>query len=183
MIDWHGKAQREYMAEVLTGICDDVFISCRDDQQQQVTNHKMIADNFTDLGPYGAILSAFRENPNVAWLVVASDLPLVDKQTLQYLADNRNISAVATTFESPFDGLPEPLITIWEPKAYAILLSFLAQGYSCPRKALRNNNVHIIRAQHPEKLMNVNTQKNWPGPKNYCNKKRLSNNASRFTPI
>lgn len=158
IIEWHGKEQRDYMADLLKEICSDVFISCRSEQQQEINNYKTIADSFTGLGPYGAILSAFRTNPNAAWLVVASDLPLMDKATLQYLKNYRNPSAVATTFESPFDGFPEPLITIWEPKAYAILLSFLAQGYSCPRKVLRNNNVHIIKAQHPEKLMNVNTE-------------------------
>lgn len=157
LIEWHGKEQRDYMADILSAFCKDVFISCRDDQQQ-ASNYKTITDNFTGLGPYGAILSAFRENPDAAWLVVASDLPLMDKATLQYLVDHRDISAVATTFESPFDGFPEPLITIWEPKAYSILLSFLAQGYSCPRKALRNNNVRSIKAQHLEKLMNVNTR-------------------------
>ncbi|HRH51058.1 MAG TPA: NTP transferase domain-containing protein [Panacibacter sp.] len=158
IIEWHGKEQRDFIADTLKEICSDVFISCRAEQQQEINNYKTIADSFTGLGPYGAILSAFRTNPNAAWLVVASDLPLMDKATLQYLKNYRNPSAVATTFESPFDGFPEPLITIWEPKAYAILLSFLAQGYSCPRKVLRNNNVHIIKAQHPEKLMNVNTE-------------------------
>ena len=157
-IEWHGKEQRDYMADILKNICADVFISCRADQQTEMPNYKTIADTFTGLGPYGAILSAFRENPDAAWLVVACDLPLMDKGTLQYLIDHRNVSAIATTFESPHDGLPEPLITIWEPKAYSILLNFLSQGYSCPRKALRNNNVHIIKAAHPEKLMNVNTE-------------------------
>jgi len=157
-IEWHGKEQRYFMADTLKKICNDVFISCRSDQHQEITNYKTITDSFTGLGPYGAILSAFRENPDAAWLVAASDLPLIDKATLQYLKNYRNPSAVATTFESPHDGLPEPLITIWEPKSYPILLSFLAQGYSCPRKALRNSNVTIIKAQHPEKLMNVNTE-------------------------
>lgn len=159
MIEWHGKDQRSYMADALKAICNDVFISCRTEQQDEIKNYKTIPDTFTGLGPYGAILSAFRQNPDATWLVTASDLPLIDKSTLQYLINYRNISAVATTFESPHDGLPEPLITIWEPKAYPILLSFLAQGYSCPRKVLRNNDVHIIKAPYPEKLMNVNTEK------------------------
>lgn len=158
VIEWHGKEQRDFMADTLKEICIDVYISCREDQRREIHDHKTITDTFTGLGPYGAILSAFRENPDVAWLVAASDLPLLDKATLQYLKDYRNTSAVATTYESPHDGLPEPLITIWEPKAYPILLSFLAQGYSCPRKVLRNNNVEIIKAQHPQKLMNVNTE-------------------------
>src|SRR4029453_10204028 len=91
-------------------------------------------------------------------LVTACDLPLLNVDTLQHLIKHRNSSAIATTFESPHDGLPEPLITIWEPKAYPILLSFLSQGYSCPRKVLRNNDATIITAPNTTALMNVNTK-------------------------
>lgn len=158
-IEWHGKEQRYYMADLLKDLCKDVFISCRAEQQKEIDgNYKTLPDTFTGLGPYGAILSAFRERPDAAWLVIASDLPLLDVHTLQYLIEHRNISSIATTFESPHDGLPEPLITIWEPKSYAILLSFLSQGYSCPRKALINNDTSIIKASYPEKLVNVNTE-------------------------
>ena len=158
-IEWHGKEQRYYMADLLKQYCDEVFISCRADQQNEVDSHyKTLPDTFVDLGPYGAILSAFREKPDAAWLVVACDLPLLDAEILQCLVAHRNPSAIATTFESPFDGLPEPLITIWEPKAYPVLLSFLSQGYTCPRKALRNNDVHIIKTENADALMNVNTQ-------------------------
>lgn len=157
-INWHGKEQRYHIADLLQQFCDDVYISCRADQQKEIdNNYKTLADTFIDLGPYGAILSAFREKPDAAWLVVACDLPLLDANALQYLVEHRNSSAVATTFESPYDGLPEPLITIWEPKAYSILLSFLSQGYTCPRKALRNNHVEIIKAENADALMNVNT--------------------------
>jgi molybdopterin-guanine dinucleotide biosynthesis protein A len=158
-IEWHGKEQRYYMADLLKQYCDEVFISCRADQQNEMDSHyKTLPDTFVDLGPYGAILSAFREKPDAAWLVVACDLPLLDAEILQDFVAHRNPSAVATTFESPFDGLPEPLITIWEPKAYPVLLSFLSQGYTCPRKALRNNDVHIIKTENADALMNVNTQ-------------------------
>jgi molybdopterin-guanine dinucleotide biosynthesis protein A len=171
-IAWHGKEQRYYMAEQLKQICDDVFISCRAEQQNEINiNYKTLVDTFVDLGPYGAILSAFREKPDAAWLVVACDLPLLDSNALQYLIENRNVSAVATTFESPYDGLPEPLITIWEPKAYPILLSFLSQGYTCPRKALRNNDVQIIKAENADTLMNVNTQEEVEKVKNILRQK------------
>ncbi|WP_153799100.1 NTP transferase domain-containing protein [Foetidibacter luteolus] len=157
-IAWHGKEQKYYMADMLGALCRQVYISCRNDQVAQTdAAYQTIADSFTGLGPYGAILSAFREQPDAAWLVTACDLPLLDTPTLQYLLQNRDASAIATTFESPHDGLPEPLITVWEPKAYPILLSFLAQGYSCPRKVLRNNDVHIITPEKKENLLNVNT--------------------------
>jgi molybdopterin-guanine dinucleotide biosynthesis protein A len=158
-IQWHGKEQRYYIADLLKQICKDVFISCRKKQKHEIdSEYKALADTFTGLGPYGGILSAFRKYPDAAWLVTACDLPLLNLDMLQHLIKNRNPSAIATTFESPQDALPEPLITIWEPKAYPILLSFLSQGYSCPRKVLRNNDVHIIKAINADALINVNTQ-------------------------
>ncbi len=158
VVNWHGKEQRYYMADLLKPFCKEVFISCRKDQQKEIDEPYLnIADTFTDLGPYGAILSAFREKPDSAWLVVACDLPLIDESTLQYLIDNRNPSSVATAYQSPNNEFPEPLITIWEPKSYPLLLSFLAQGYSCPRKVLINSDVTLLNSLNPDELTNVNT--------------------------
>jgi len=171
-IQWHGKEQRYYMADLLKQICRDVFISCRKKQKHEInSDYKALTDTFTGLGPYGGILSAFRKCPDAAWLVTACDLPLLDTNTLQYLNEHRNSSAIATTYENPYDGLPEPLITIWEPKAYPILLSFLSQGYSCPRKVLRNNDVHIIKAINPDALINVNTPEELEKVKNILHQK------------
>ncbi len=157
-ISWHGKPQREYMADLLKNLCAEVFISCRPGQETEIeTAYPILTDTFADLGPYGAILSAFRQAPDAAWLVVACDLPLLDRATLDFLLENRQPSRVATTFESPFDQMPEPLITLWEPKSYAVLLSFLAQGYSCPRKVLLNSDALVLQAPNPEALTNVNT--------------------------
>jgi molybdopterin-guanine dinucleotide biosynthesis protein A len=156
-INWHGKEQRYYMADMLNAVCSDVFISCRTVQQDADPQYKMIADTFTGLGPYGAILSAFRENPDCAWLVVACDLPLMDGDTLAYLVANRDISAIATTYHSEVTGFPEPLITIWEPKSYPVLLSFMEQGYTCPRKVLINTNPKILTVPDADVLTNVNT--------------------------
>lgn len=157
-MQWHGKEQRYHMADMLKNYTNEVYISCRADQQEIIdSKYPLIADTFTGLGPYGAILSAFREQPERAWLVVACDLPLLDKESLDFLVRNRDASATATTFQSPFDGFPEPLITIWEPKSYSVLLSFLAQGYSCPRKVLINSDTKVLQAPDASVLMNVNT--------------------------
>jgi molybdopterin-guanine dinucleotide biosynthesis protein A len=53
--------------------------------------------------------------------------------------------------------LPEPLITIWEPESYPVLLSFLAKQYSCPRKVLLNSETTLLEPPNPDALMNVNT--------------------------
>ncbi|CAN5374127.1 hypothetical protein BH09BAC6_BH09BAC6_07510 [soil metagenome] len=157
-VNWHGKEQRYHMADMLGAFCSEVYISCQPEQMQQLDNsYRVLPDTFTGLGPYGAILSAFREKPDSAWLVIACDLPLMDAATLEYLIEQRNVSATATAYISAFDSLPEPLITIWEPKSYPVLLSFLAQGYSCPRKVLINSESTLLNAPNPAALTNVNT--------------------------
>jgi molybdopterin-guanine dinucleotide biosynthesis protein A len=157
-MNWHGVKQREYIADLLSNFCSETFISCRDEQQITDTTYPLLLDAYTGIGSYGAILSAFQKNSNAAWLVVACDLPLIDEATLEYLISNRNKNAIATTFESPHDGLPEPLITIWEPAAYTHLLELLDEGYTCPRKALmRHTDVSILKAPAPNVLMNANT--------------------------
>jgi molybdopterin-guanine dinucleotide biosynthesis protein A len=159
-IKWHGAEQRYYMADLLKTVCADVYISCRKEQENEIdSNYKTLIDSYEGSGPLIAILSAFKAKPDAAWLVAACDLPLLDVPTLQFLIQNRNTDAIATTFKSPFDGLPEPLITIWEPASFEILRSHIADGFSCPRKALIKNEQHVkmLIPPNPDALVNANT--------------------------
>lgn len=158
LLHWHGKEQRYFAADLLAPFCDEVFISCRQDQLEHFDpNYNALTDTFLNMGPFGGILSALRAQRDKAWLVVACDLPLLDKKSLEFLLQSRNPEKVATTYESPFDGLPEPLITIWEPKSYPLLLNFLGIGNTCPRKVLINSDTLILKPDNPDALMNVNT--------------------------
>ncbi|OON67010.1 molybdenum cofactor guanylyltransferase [Hymenobacter sp. CRA2] len=155
---YHGHEQRQHAAALLAPFCQEVFISCRPEQAAELpTGLTPLPDQFLDLGPMSGILSAFRHDPNAAWLVVACDLPFLTQQTLQYLVAHRNAGRVATAFQSPDNEFPEPLITIWEPRSYPVLLQFLGLGYSCPRKALINSDTELLTAPDPAELRNVNT--------------------------
>lgn len=155
---YQGKPHREFLLESLESLGIASWLSCREDQLDSIPpGIRTIADSFTGLGPYGAILSAFRSDPNAAWLVLAADLPLMDKEGIRELLNARNPGMVATAFRSPVFGFPEPLVSLWEPRAYFRLLYFLSLGYSCPRKVLINTPTEIIEASRPEILSNVNT--------------------------
>lgn len=160
-INYNGKDQRIYMWEQLSEICDQSFISIRPDQQTELSDYPTVSDTFTDLGPYGAILSAFRQDPNAAWMVVACDQPLLDLETLSHLKSNRNVTKMATTYHNSETNFPEPLITIWEPRAYPVLLNFLSLGYSCPRKALINSDCEVLTVPNERVLKNANTPREY----------------------
>lgn len=158
LLQYHGKAQHEHLYELLRQQDIPSWISCRAEQVEKMpAEAAVLPDSFVGLGPFGALLSAFRHDPNCAWLVIACDLPFVDAAAIEHLVTHRRISAVATAFYNAETDFPDPLLTLWEPRAYPILLQFLAQGYSCPRKVLINSDTEVIQPSQPYWLMNVNT--------------------------
>ena len=154
LLEFHGKSQRNFAVELLEELNIKTFLSVR--KEQNIKNTQVIEDVFLGLGPFGAICSAFQQNPNTAWLVIATDLPFVDKKIIELLLNNRNPSKIATAIQGNSKQFPEPLITIWEPKSYPILLNYLAQGISCPRKVLINNDVEIVKIDDSF-IRNINT--------------------------
>jgi molybdopterin-guanine dinucleotide biosynthesis protein A len=159
MIKHHGKPQTPHLAELVNQLGIPAYVSCRVEQQEhfETLGLNSITDRISDIGPLGGIISAFMNFPDHAWLVLASDIPLIDDKVITTLLNQRNPNKNATAYQSISDGFPEPLIAIWEPKSYPTILSFLAQGYSCPRKVLINSNIQTVVHQEAEKLINVNT--------------------------
>ena len=159
-MQWHGVPQRRFMAGLLANFCKEVHISCRVDQVAEMGNEwPLLPDSVPGAGPLTGILSALTANNSVAWLVVACDLPLLTPETIGYLLAERRPGWIATTYRSPHDLLPEPLITIWEPGALPYLHQHITAGYTCPRRALINNAdmVHVIDCPWPQHLLNANT--------------------------
>ena len=156
-LNYYDKPHREYTADLIKKYCFQTFISCRKNQDELIeTDHSKLYDTFDGLGPYGGILSAFREEPNKAWLSLPCDLPFISEDTIKYLVEHRNPSKLATCFYNPDTDFPEPLITIWEPKAYPVLLEFLSMGYSCPRKVLINTDIEMLQMPNPKEMHNAN---------------------------
>ena len=153
-LNYHGKSQLDHTLKLLEDNLLTTFVSVATDQQLE--NFEIIQDKFVNLGSFGAICSAFQHNPNKAWLVLATDLPFVDGNLIKLLLKHRNPQKVATAIKGKSKQFVEPLIAIYEPKAYPVLLSYLAQGYSCPRKVLINSDVEIVEVDD-NLIRNINT--------------------------
>lgn len=159
----NGKSQTTRALELLSGLTDRAFVSSRQGQWQgtEIDSYSQIFDRFIGYGPMGGILSAMETHPEVAWLVVACDLPFLEESTIAELMEKRNPLRVATAYgsnqEGPCLGMPEPLCTIYEPKARIRLLEFLALGLHCPRKVLINSPIEILSLNVPNALENMNS--------------------------
>ncbi|WP_397445332.1 molybdenum cofactor guanylyltransferase [Polaribacter sp. R77954] len=163
-LNYFGKPQKEVAKELLANNNLETFYSVRDfSTALEITNE--IPDKFLHLGPFGGICSAFQKDPNSAWFVLATDLPFVNDDLIKLVLQKRNPSKTATAIKGKSKEFVEPLITVYEPKAYPILLQYLAQGYSCPRKMLINSDVEIVEIED-DLIRNVNTPEEFKMAKN-----------------
>jgi molybdopterin-guanine dinucleotide biosynthesis protein A len=155
-MNFHGLIQREYLYYLLRPVTVETYLSCRPGQITE-TEIPIIEDKYDDLGPFGAILTAFESDPDAAWIVVACDFPLLDHTSIEQLISERDVKSIATSFLDPHTLMPEPWITILEPKIYPILLDYFSRGKSSLRGVLVDFNSTVIRAADPDILLNANT--------------------------
>ena len=155
----NGQSQLEYVAALLAGIVDRVFVSVRQEQQGEPERDRFstIADRYVGIGPVAGILSAMDEYPDVDWLVVACDLPNIDAATLEYLLENRSQEQPFTAFRSSYDELPEPLCAFYRAVSNAIVREFVESGIVCPRKILIRSDTLLLQQPNPNSLDNINT--------------------------
>jgi molybdopterin-guanine dinucleotide biosynthesis protein A len=155
LIQYHGKNQEQYLFDILKPYCSKVYVSIN---QNQTTDLPYIQDlDLPIKSPIVGIFSAFQQNPNTAWLVVACDMPFVSEKTIEYLLQHRNPEKYATAFENPDEHFPEPLLTIYEPKIYPKLQEAVNQGKKSPMKVLQNLDIELIKDFDFQWIKNVNT--------------------------
>jgi len=156
-----GMTQLEAAVSLITPYVSRAFVSVRAAQLQDPLRARFsrIVDRHEDAGPMAGIVAAQMAYPGVAWLVVACDLPFLDRVTLAHLIRARQPARVATAYRSSWDGLPEPLCTIYESRSAEAMLAQLTagQGKPCPRKFLSVADTGLLDLPHREALENVNT--------------------------
>lgn len=154
-----GQTQLARMVELLGRHVERVFVSARPDQANdpERSRYDLVVDRYADIGPVAGILSAFDMNPEVAWLVVACDLPNVDDQTIESLLAGRRVGDPFTAYRSSYDGLPEPLCAIYAPEARAVVRDYVGDGITCPRKIMIRADADLLEQPRPDALDNVNT--------------------------
>jgi molybdenum cofactor guanylyltransferase len=158
-LEYQGKTQLARAFELASRHVGEVFVSLRADQTSDPTRAvwPMIVDSVEGEGPIVGIRSALAAHPEVAWLVLACDLPFLSEATIEELLRRRDPSALATAYKSAHDGLPEPLCAIWEPAAARPLAEYQAAGGRCPRKFLIRHGAKLLDLPDPRALDNVNT--------------------------
>ena len=158
-LEYRGKAQLDRAYELAARHVSQVFVSVRATQtcDPARAQRPLIVDSVAGEGPTVGIRSALAAHPQVAWLVLACDLPFLSDAVLSDLLRERDVASLATAYRSAHDGLPEPLCAIWEPAAAAALTEYQAAGGDCPRKFLIRHSTRLLEPLDRRALDNVNT--------------------------
>lgn len=159
LLDYHGKPQWVYLAELLLPFCQKVYVSCRAGQASGFAGGpaEVLPDRQQGEGPVLGLLAAQAAQPGAAWLVVACDLPLVDAAALQQLLAGRNPAKEATAFYSEAIDGPDPLVAIWEGHGLARLASASARAAIGPFAFLKKAELELLLPACPGILANANT--------------------------
>ncbi len=158
LIDYRGRTQVRWLADLLGEFCVSVHVSVgpRQNRAGDYAPTATIVDREPGLGPAGGLMSAWRTAPDAAWLVVAVDLPLLDRATLKALTAGRSSKHLATAFRHP-DGVLEPLCTIWEPAARDLLEQRLELGDASLRRLLETGPVRVLEPPNSEALFSADS--------------------------
>ena len=139
---YHGRSQLATTFGLLESVVDRCYVSVRADQIEEPLRkgYPQIVDAQGPGGPINGILAAQQQHPQAAWLVLACDLPFLDRASLVHLLDHRDRSRVAAE----------------------VLPHFVAQGGRCPRKFLITHEAMLIEPLSPTALDNINSaQEYW----------------------
>ena len=156
LIQYKDKPQYQVCYDLLQPYCSDVYISLRGEGSQKFDpQYPVLQDRVLNCGPSGAILSTMMQFPSSPLIIIACDLPFLTDKTLKELLNNRDPFKNATYFLNNC-GLPEPLCTIYEPKARFRFFDSYAQGVYKLRSILQSEHCREIPFQNGKPLTNVN---------------------------
>jgi len=160
LIKFEGLTLLERSANLISLFTKELHVSVRPDQIDEPNRAKypLIVDQENHNGPIAGILSAGDFERESAWLVIACDMPYLDKESIEQLVLHRNLNKMATVFKSPDGSGIEPLCAIYEPIFFEEVRSNpeLIQNNS-PRETLAEMDLEVIKALNPKALYSANS--------------------------
>jgi molybdopterin-guanine dinucleotide biosynthesis protein A len=157
LINFHGIPQRQYLFNELSKVCDGVITSCRE-AQNIPRSLNPVFDRQSSIGPLTGIVSSLEAYPGFALLIGAVDIPEANANLFRHLLIHRDPQKLATCYRDLASGMPEPLMSIWEPAARTVLVEWMRSGNVSPRRFLETHEVRMIETSKESSLSNLNTE-------------------------
>jgi molybdopterin-guanine dinucleotide biosynthesis protein A len=162
LLEYYGMPHRYFLYQLLKKFCRDVFLSVNEKQSAEIpTTYQYIIDHkeYQEIGPMAALLSAQKAYPGKAWLVVGCDYPFINEESISTLIDD--CEGLATCYLHVEDGIPEPLLTIYEAEIFDAMEKWFERKHYSLSKFLLEQKATTIQPQHADLLRNINTMQEY----------------------
>lgn len=157
-IAYHGKPQAIYLVDLLVRLGTPAFISCQAGDADRWTPIPTIEDKADGYGPMGGLMAAFTRDPDSAFLVIACDYPLLREEDIRWLVAQRDPERQVTAVSLEV-GKGEPLLAIWEPRAFPVLAHAFASGNFKMMDVLEKLDLKRAAPQEPQFFQQANDPK------------------------
>jgi molybdopterin-guanine dinucleotide biosynthesis protein A len=160
LIEYHGKAQRYYVYEMLEWICDKVFISCNRDQASSITvPYATLTDlpQYENIGPMAALLTAFNHYPDHDFLVAGCDYPYITTKDLKEFFKSVDQGKLASAFYNPENGMYEPLLAWYSHRSKVQIQHLFTNNDYSLQHFLRENQAGKYEPLRPKHAISVDT--------------------------
>ncbi|MCO6462176.1 MAG: molybdenum cofactor guanylyltransferase [Saprospiraceae bacterium] len=155
---WQGSPFYQIVANKLTPLVSQVYISCRPDQRGQYPDYPVITDKFADIGPLSGIISTIEQFPDMSILMVSCDMPEIPEALLKTMIHHNNDTANGV-FIKDAQGNIEPMVSILNTSSHSYFLNSLHSGEYSITKIIKNLPAPVfIETNDP--LHNINSPEN-----------------------
>jgi len=154
-ISYHGVPQYQYIANMLSGLCNNIVLSCNNNQTGLFScNYSVVTDNeqFADGGPLTGILSVIHKIKPHTILLVGCDYPFLAESDLAQLIKARDNTNDVVCFANDETGYLEPLLAIYEQRAINQLNTYYQKGGRSLYAFIKNLKHKAIK---PQNLINI----------------------------
>ena len=131
------------------------IISCNDiSKYLEFKDGKLVVDKFKEIGPIGGIYSALKETTLDEALIVAGDMPFLNKEILNFLGNYKFNEDVLVPVAN---GKVQPLCSIYKKKVLETILKMIEEKDYKLKNLLNRLNVKYIDIENGESFSNINT--------------------------
>ncbi len=130
-LSYQGQSETERMVNMLSGFCDQVYLSARQEQDLEAFEGLQrcgrINDEHYGLGPVGGLATLMGTHPDKAWLITACDMPFLQEEAIACIVSERDPLRYGTCFLQKGGVGVEPMCAIYEPKFIVPLFEALSR--------------------------------------------------------
>lgn len=158
LLNYHGQPQRNYLYRLLEPCCEKTFIACNREQVSDIEKEfSFITDNYEQIGPMAALLSAFDAYPGYSFMMVGCDYPFFNTEDIVRLLSSRKEAQTAIAYYNVAVDVYEPLLCIYEAAFAAITREQYDQQQYSLQKVLQQARAGKLYPNEIQSIRSIDT--------------------------